>query len=239
LKRFEAHLRAGNSDARAVLLNLLEEDRVSSSDRARFHAALVTSRKRAWKDRFSETARAFPRLRPVPAADRARVSGAWFSHVKLRALQDHGYVAPVMTAARPPRKLALRRSLGITSGGLRLSSWITTHTGTDPDEIRDRLGLSYVAKGEVLYRVRFEVDRTATRVVYQPTVLDAGWYAAWRRPDAGHSEPWGMTRHLATDAPGAPELLALPHPADQRVAVYIGPIRTDPPQGFLSARRLP
>jgi hypothetical protein len=43
LKRFEANLRASGEEAHAVLRNLLEEDRVHTSDRAAFQARLATS----------------------------------------------------------------------------------------------------------------------------------------------------------------------------------------------------
>ena len=77
------------------------------------------------------------------------------------------------------------------------------------------------------------------RPLYIPTALDAGWYPAWRRPPPAHAEPWGMTRHLRSDAPSEPELLALPDDADSRLALYVGRVATAPPRDYLRARTLP
>ncbi|WP_437732021.1 family 16 glycoside hydrolase [Sorangium sp. So ce1335] len=78
--------------------------------------------------------------------------------------------------------------------------------------------------GDILSAARFE---------------DALIHPAWRRPNSGHNDPWGMTRHLRTDAPSEPELIVLPDAADDREARYVGGIRTAPPRDYLSHRRLP
>jgi hypothetical protein len=239
LKRFTASLRAGGDESRAVLLNLLEEDRMRASDRAAFQAKLATSKRRAWKDRFTDAAGSFPRLLPLATPRPPAVRGAWYTHVTLRSLLKHGYVAPVHTGSLPPRRVALVRPLGRARNGMNFSTWISSTTGPVADDVRDTLGLWFIGRDEELYRVRFGVETAPLRALYKPTALDAGWYPAWRLPHASHLDPWGMTRHLQTDAHGAPELLALPHFADERVASHVGLLRTAPPRGFLAARPLP
>jgi len=239
LMRVEARLRAGNEEERAVLLNLIEEDRVPDSGRAMFHLKLASSTRRAWRDRLVDATRATPRLLAVATPRPAAIQGAWWTHVPLRSLQKNGYVSLSLKAARPPRRVRLQRPLGRAASGFSFSTWITNKTGTNAEDLRDRLGLWFVARGEELYRIRFGVGTAPSRPLYIPTALDAGWYPAWRRPDPGHVDPWGMTRHLVTDAPSQHELLALPHIADDREAHYVGPILTDPPRGFFGTRRLP
>jgi hypothetical protein len=238
MKRFAARLRAGSHAERAVLLNLQEEDRVPDRKKKAFHAALAGSKRRSWEARFKEAAKAAPLALPVPAPRRASIAGAWCTHVGLTTLQKHKYLARSSTkGARPPLRLSLTRPIGRTKEGTDVLFWITNATSKSADEIRDRLGLCFVKRGETLYRIG--VDAARGRPLYIPTALDAGFYPAWRRPASAHTHPWGMTRHLATDAPSEPELLALPDAADDRQAHHVGLVRTDPPDGYLAARGIP
>jgi hypothetical protein len=245
LKRFEANFRkesrrAGGEEVGAVLLNLIEEDRVHPGGRATFQAKLATSKRRAWKDRFKEAVGSLPRHLPLPTPRPPAVCGTWwYTHLTLKALQSKGYLSRALTAARPPRRVPLARLLGRAATGEEHATWITNATSANADDLRDRLGLGFIGQGEELYRVRFAVESAPGRILYIPTALDAGWYPAWRRPHPSHADPWGMTRHLATDLPSAPELLALPDLADEQAARHVGPIRTAPPRGFLASRRLP
>ncbi|WP_437677910.1 hypothetical protein [Sorangium sp. So ce131] len=239
VKRLRARLRAGNPEARAVLLNLIEEDRVLSGDRAAFHAGLAGSTRRLAKDRFKEAARVAPRTLSVPSPRPPAIKDDWWHHVTLKALRDYGYVSLAIKRSRPPPRIPLARPIGQSAGGAGVSVWVTSSTAPDADDLRDRLGLCTVKSGNHFYRIRIAVRSAPGRPLYIPTALDAGWYPAWRRPGPGHTDPWGMTRHLRTDAPSEPELLVLPDAADAREARYLGEIRTTPPRGYLRKRRLP
>jgi hypothetical protein len=93
-------------------------------------------------------------------------------------------------------------------------------------------------KDTELYRIRIVVNTVSRRDLHIPTVLDAGMYTAWRRPDAAHTEPWGMTRHLRTDAPTEAELIALPHVEDTLDATLVGRITMAPSDEYLTMRPL-
>ena len=70
LRRFAARLRTGDPHDRALLLNLQEEDRIPDDKRRAFQEALVSSRKRSWKQRFWEAAPIAERALPVPTPRR-------------------------------------------------------------------------------------------------------------------------------------------------------------------------
>jgi hypothetical protein len=241
VKRLRVRLRAGNAEARAVLLNLIEEDRVQDSHRAAFHAKLAGATQRYARERFKDAARAAPRPLPLAIPRPGAVRGHWWHHVTLKTLQRFQYLSRAVKIgpSRPPARLPLVRPIGRAASGGGLSLWITTKTGSDADSLRDRLGLCFVKSGSHLYAVRIAMDALPARPLYIPTALDAGWYPAWRRPPSGHAAPWGMTRHLRTDDPSEPELLALPEDTDGRLAQYVGRIATAPPRDYLRARRLP
>jgi hypothetical protein len=239
VKRLKARLRAGNEEARAVLLNLIEEDRVPHTARAAFHAALARATHRLARRRFQEATWASPMALPVPTPRPAAIQGTWWHHVTLASLQKFNYFTLAVRPASPPPRLPLARPMGRAQNGANRSLWITTTTGPNADDLRDRLGLGGMMRDDQLYRVRMGVGVAPLRPLYIPTALDAGWYPAWRRPAPSHAAPWGMTRHLQTDAPSEPELLTLPHMADAQEAGYVGRIGTDPPRGYLRARGLP
>jgi hypothetical protein len=177
------------------------------------------------------------RALPVPAPRPAAVAGAWWHHVALESLQKYKYVSLALRGGtRPPPRLRLARPVGRPETGADLPFWITNATGAGADDIRDKLGLCFVPRGAQLYRIHIGVDAAPGRPLYIPTALDAGSYPAWRRPGASHTDPWGMTRHLETDVASAPELLALPDPADELDAHHVGLVGTDPPRGYLRER---
>lgn len=238
VERFSAHLRTGDEDERAVLLNLQEEDRVPESRRAAFHAALAGSKRRSWKDRFvKDAAPAAQRALPVPSPRPSAIAGTWWSHVTFAGLQKYKYVSlTVHKGSRPPPRLPLARHLGVEETGTDRTFWITKAVSPSADELRDRLGLYYFGRGDRIYRVSIGVDRAPRRALYVPSALDAGFYPAWRHPGASHTHPWGMTRHLDTDAPSEVELLALPDAADALEAHDLGVVSTDPPRGYLRVR---
>jgi len=239
LKRFAATLRAGDEPDRALLLNLQEEDRVPESKRTAFHTALAGSKRRAWKARFNEAAPAAQRALPVPAPRPSSIGGAWWTHVALGALQKLKYVSLALhKRSRPPRRLPLARRIGQPETGADRLFWITDTdaTGTTADDIRNRLGLCAMARDAQLYRIRIEVGAAPSRSLYVPSALDAGFYPAWRHPGAGHAVPWGMTRHLETDAASERELLALPDAVDALEAGYVGLVRSDAPTDYLRVR---
>lgn len=237
LRRFAARLREGDEQDRSLLLNLAEEDRIPDDKRDAFHTALVNSRKRSWKHRFWEAAPAAERALPVPTPRPAEISGTWWHHVPLRALERFRYVSPALHGvSRPPPRLPLRRPIGRPETGPDRSFWITAATNASADEIRNRLGLCLIIRGEILYRIRIEIDRAPARPLYIPTAVDAGFYPAWRHPGSGHSGACGLTRHLTTDAASERELLALPDDADATVAQHVGRVDTAPPRDYLRAR---
>jgi hypothetical protein len=238
VKRFSERLRTGDEYERAVLLNLQEEDRVPDSRRAAFQAALAGSKRRSWNDRFTkDAAPAAQRALPVPSPRPPAIAGSWWSHVTFAGLQKYKYVSlTVQKGSRPPRRLPLARPLGRPETGADRTFWITKAVSPSADELRDRLGLYYFGRGDRIYRVSIGMDTAPRRALYVPSALDAGFYPAWRRPSASHTHPWGMTRHLDTDAPSEAELLALPDAADALEAHDLGVVATDPPRGYLRAR---
>lgn len=237
LKRLADELRAGDEHDRAVEKNLQEEDRVPDSRRTAFHAALAVSTHPTSKECFTDAARAAWRALPLPTPRPSGVTGAWWNHVGLATLQKHNYVSLALhKGSKPPRRLPLKRPIGQADTGEGFSIWITTATSASADDIRDRLGLCFALRGDTLYRISIGIDTAAARPLYVPTAVDAGFYPAWRRPGAGHTEPWGMTRHLETDGPSEPELLALPDSADAMEAHFVGIVGTEPPRGYLRAR---
>jgi len=127
VKLFSAHLRTGDEDERAVLLNLQEEDRVPDSRRTAFHAALAGSKRRSWNDRFhKDAAPAAQRALPVPSPRPPTLVGAWWSHITFAGLQKYRYVSlTVHKGSRPPRRLPLARPLGRPEKGADLAFWIT------------------------------------------------------------------------------------------------------------------
>lgn len=237
LQRFAATLSAGDEHDRALLLNLKEEDRIPDATCKAFHEALVNSRKRSWKQRFSEAAHVAERALTVPMPRPPEIRGTWWHHVSLGSLERYNYVSHALhRVSRPPRRLPLARPIGRPEKGPDRSFWITAATSPRADDIRNRLGLCLVVRGDVLYRIGIEIDGAPARVLYIPTAIDAGFYMAWRHPGVGHKATCGMTRHLETDATCEPELLALPDHTDAREAQHIGTIATDPPREYLRAR---
>ncbi len=234
---FARRLRAGNEQDRALLLNLQEEDRVPNDKRTAFHAALAGSRRRAWNDRFKDAAPAAQRALPVPVPHPRGIAGTWWHHVKLKDLQRHKFVSlALQRVSRPPPRMPLVRRMGQPASGTDFSFWITSASSANANDIRDRLGLCATERGAQLYRISIGVSRAPTRALFVPSVIDAGFYPAWRHPGASHTDPWGMTRHLETDAVSERELLALPDAADALEAHYVGLVSTDPPHGYLVAR---
>ena len=239
LRRFAARLRTGDPHDRALLLNLQEEDRIPDDKRRAFQEALVSSRKRSWKQRFWEAAPIAERALPVPTPRPSEIAGPWWNHVALGALEKYRYVSPALhRVSRPPRRLPLARPISRPEKGSDRSFWITPTTSPSADDIRDRLGLCLIVRGDILYRIRIEIDAVPDRLLYVPTAIDAGFYPAWRHPGANHTTICGMTRHLGTDVTCERELLALPDDSDALAAEHIGKVGTDPPGGYLRARGL-
>lgn len=234
---FAQRLRAGDEQDRALLMNLQEEDRVSDGRRTAFHAALAGSRQLDRKEQFKEAAPVAQRALPVPVPRPSSVAGTWCHHVGFGALQRYKYVSPALQrVARPPPRIPLARPIGQREDGSSAPFWITSATSTNADDIRNRLGLCLIISGEHLCRITIGVDRAPGRALFIPSAVDAGFYPAWRHPGPGHTDPWGRTRHLETDAVSERELLTLPDAADDLVADYIGLVSTDPPRGYLVAR---
>ena len=129
--------------------------------------------------------------------------------------------------------------MGRPVSGADRTFWITDTTHADADGIRDSLGLCWMPRGAEIYRVCIRLPRAPTRPLFVPSALDAGFYPAWRRPSPAHPSGWGMTRHLESDLPSHPELLAMPDAADDLEAVHVGAVTTDPPTGYLRARGIP
>jgi hypothetical protein len=220
----------------AILRNLHEEDRIPGAKPV-FHAGLASSSATDTTKRIQDASRSALFQLPLPDPRPAAVCGSWRNYATLGGLQYKKLLDPNDPVDRddPPRKLKIAR-LGSTDGR---AFWITTAKGTDATDLRDRLGLAHVRKGEHMYRVRVEVDGAPKRKLYIPTVLDSGAYEAWRRPPPGHTDPWGMTRHLKTGDPAERELLALHHHEDPRRARKVGRVEEDPPKGYLPPRRAP
>lgn len=236
LKRFAASMRRKGDEERAVLQNLLEEDRVPDDTRHEFQRGMACSRPRSWIRQFCSASGVGACKLPVSQPPHAEITGPWWHHVTLDALQKYGYASKALKGSRPPRRLPLARRIGRPETGADRTFWITNETGNDADDVRDRLGLCRCMRGQQLYRIRIDLT-VARRPLYIPTALDAGFYPAWRRPARSHVEPWGMTRHLGTGEMSERELLALPDDMDASQGQHVGPITSDPPLGHYKARR--
>ena len=137
---------------------------------------------------------------------------------------------------RAPLHVRLKRPIGQRVDGSGGTFWITNATSANANDVRDRLGLCQILRGQKLYRISIGMSPATARQLFVPSAVDAGYYPAWRHPGAGHPHPWGLTRHLDTDVASERELLAFPDAADARKAQYIGPISTDPSRGYLVVR---
>lgn len=236
LKRFAACMRRKGDEERAVLQNLREEDRVPGDACAEFQRALSLSLGRLWVDRFKATSGVGARKLPVAVPRPTAITGTWWTHVPFSKLVQYRYVKTGLKGSIPPPKVRLERLFGRPEQAPDMSLWITNMTGDDADDIRNRLGLGHVMRGEWLFRIQVELTVSPTRPLFIPTALDAGYFPAWRRPPANHTEPWGMTRHLKTGKPCERELLALPDDNDASEGSCIGKVDTQPPKGHLRAR---
>ena len=109
----------------------------------------------------------------------------------------------------------------------------------DADEIRNRLGLDDARTyklGTWLVLMRYDDAKLPGSVCYRPTVLDAGWYPAFRPSPPGPSAP-GWTQHLQTGGQGCEEVIHAPFEANTLDAFeLVGPLRTDPPDAYKAVR---
>lgn len=227
-------LKGGGRGERAVLLNLKEEDRVPDDTRASFHERIAACAG-APIDRFLQACWAHTCVLPVPDADRGRIPAAWRTHVTLKKLQDAKYVSDALVdAAEAPPRVTFDRTFKKMIGGREIVIWITTTTGGDADDVRDRLGLEFYGAGQVVYRIEISVDDK--RSLHIPTALDAGNGAAWRRPPRSHKEPWGLTRDLRSDEPREPELLTYSSDSDEKGATNVGVLMRNPSDAYLKKR---
>jgi hypothetical protein len=111
----------------------------------------------------------------------------------------------------PPRRVRFGRPYKMDPGGpICRFLWLTFPTSTinlpdDPTILVHELGLAHYKPGNYIYRVRYDVNRSA---LWIPTCLDAELYEAWAPPDRNHAAPWGLTRHLTTGLSCLPEMLS-------------------------------
>ena len=109
----------------------------------------------------------------------------------------------------------------------------------DADAIRNRLGLDDARtfqRGTWLVLMRYGDTKVPGSICYRPTVLDAGWYPAFRPSPPGPAAP-GWTQHLETGEQGCEEVIHAPFDANQLDAFeLVGPLRTDPPDAYKAVR---
>lgn len=109
----------------------------------------------------------------------------------------------------------------------------------DVDEIRNRLGLDDARtfpRGTWLVVMRYGEAQVPDGICYRPTVLDAGWYPAFRPSPPGPPAP-GWTQHLQTGGQGCEEVIHAPLDANRLDAFeLIGPLGTDPPDAYKTVR---
>jgi hypothetical protein len=109
----------------------------------------------------------------------------------------------------------------------------------DADEIRNRLGLDDARtfpRGTRLVVMRYREAQVPGSICYRPTVLDAGWYPAFRPSPPGPAAP-GWTQHLQTGGQGCEEVIHAPFEANTLDAFeLIGPLGTDPPDAYKAVR---
>jgi len=228
-------LKGGGRGEQAVLLNLEEEDRVPDGTRASFHARIAASAGKPPMGRFLDACWSHTCVLPVPDGDRGKIPAAWRTFVTLKKLQELKYASDaIVDAADAPPRLTFARTFKKESGGREIVIWITTTTGRDADDVRDRLGLEFFAAGHVIYWIEVNID--ATRPLHIPTALDAGNGPAWRRPPRSHKEPWGLTRDLRSDDPREPELLTYSSDSDEKGATNVGELMRNPSDAYLKKR---
>lgn len=237
VKAFADELEAGGREDKAVLLNLKEEDRLPQARRAAFQKALETSTGTP-REKLRAACSGGGQALPVPTKKRDAVKTEWRTCMTLDKLQRYGFAsgAAVAPTEAPPR-VPLSRRYGSGPKGESYPFWITNMTDrSNPDEVRDRLGLAHLPAGEMLYRVGVRVDEK--RPLHIPSAMDAGFSPPWRRPPTTHAEPWGLTRDLRDDRPAEAELLATPSDDDEKHAQKIGLLRQSPPTDYL-VKRIP
>jgi len=239
VQRLRDELAAGSLQEKAALLNLREETRVPEDVRRAFHAALAVSTATTAIERFREACGigllSLDLGKPRPPA----VRGTWSTCMTIDKLQRFGFVASAQSpGVAPPRRVTLSRRYGTSADGAEHPFWISTCASHDANEVRDRLGLCLVLKGQHLYRLEVSVEVDPERDLYRPSALDSEAQPAWRRPPPEHNEPWGMTRDLRTDAAAEPELLTKSHREDGLYAAFVGSTTESPSTAYLTARSL-
>jgi hypothetical protein len=198
-----------------------------------------------------------------PYNDGNRLSAAAFGRfarvVSAEAFAQHNLTPQVKTNRR-----SLRRAVGAELTANRISAIggdtrrLVGQIGSDPsfaarsesvqpqadgsfdaDEIRNRLGLDDARnfpRRTWLVVMRYREAQVPDGTCYRPTVLDAGWYPAFRPSPPGPPAP-GWTQHLQTGGRGCEEVIHAPLDANQLDAFdLIGPLGTDPPDAYKAVR---
>src|SRR5713101_5314745 len=135
-----------------------------------------------------------------------------FTHIPALDFARKYAMAPI-DLRNPPRRVRFNRPYKMNTGlggPMCRFIWVTFETSSsglpdDPTAVVCELGLAHYAPGDFIYRIGYNTEH---KELWIPTCLDAGLYEAWSPPPAGHSEPWGLTRHLITGLPGFPEVLS-------------------------------
>lgn len=225
----------------ASLQNLDDEDRMGDAAVAAFQAGACGSLLGTAMEKVQAGCAESTLSLEVDSANHHRIEGDWYLYRPkdwLKYDQRTGpSTSPTLRIRSEPSQapLTLTQLLGTKRDGSVGSFWVTTYRPSNVDTLPDRLGLAHYDRPGEVYRVRTPI--VLGRPAYIPTCTDANAYHAWRRPGPGHTEPWGMTMHLATAKESEPELLLTDHAADERVAYYVGTLTATPSTAYL-ARRL-
>jgi hypothetical protein len=213
-----ATLRAlmGDAKGRAILANFTAEDRVDPDSSLAFADAIADATE--LRD-LQAACRALVRKLPCddPGAAETR-SNRWYHHVDDKRFRKYGLVdTGVVVGARP---FQVPPAYFEHAPGEPRSLWISPFTDASPDVVVARLGLAHFRKEWSMLRLEIEpIDDLVA--LFIPTVFDSDAAWQWRRPPAGHTDPWGMTLNLDTCAAGEPELIAVAPPV-ARLAQPLG-----------------
>lgn len=222
----QAELRR-DPEGRAILVNFAAEDRVSAATSA-FAVAVAHAHNRSeLQDACRGLTRRLPCLDRVAAVSQG---ATWYNHVADTRFRKYGLLdTGVIAGARP---FQVPPDYFEYSPGVPRALWTSPFTDSSPDVVVAHLGLAHFYQHLAMFRMAVEPADTAVEL-FIPTVFDSDVAWQWRRPPAGHADPWGLTLNLDTCAEGAPELIAVAPPA-LRLAQPLGKPMSDPSTNCLA-----
>ncbi len=217
---------------RLILLNLIEEERISQYECSIFTNSTVKRYKKTRDPILSlrETIIRNGLTLLLPVNPRG-ITEEGFHFVSRDYLIKEGYIESA-SDERPPKEIHLHHQLGLSKGYI----WATFQNSvnlkrTNAIDIRNKLGL-YYTKGDYLYCFPVSLKEP----VYIPSTFDAFAEPPYR--PTGKDKNWGISRNLVDDSPGLPEVLVLPLMAKSEfpVGYLVEPVLDVKPEGWIAER---